>query len=164
MTVDMCPPIDPTVAIVLTFTDTDDEAAEVTVPPDCTGDEETPWWWNSLSWPFFDYRYGYAPPSAWLPGNVLLSAVPGESSIPISLVVSTPAADGQAGLASARQALEAAFTAGDLTLQFLMDADVAGEWQADPAVINWGPVSVLTLGMFTQEGAVVVPVNPVEAT
>jgi hypothetical protein len=83
---------------------------------------------------------------------------------PVSLVVRTAAADGQAGLTAAKATIEAAFRAVDLTISFLIDTVPVGAWRADPARINWGPVNILALGMFAQEGSVAVPVNPVEAT
>lgn len=157
---DLCPPIDPTVKVLLTWNDGDDT---LTLPPG-SGFDDLDSWWNVLSWPFFDYRYTYAPTSEWLPGGVLLSAVPGQTSIPIGIVVQTAATDGQAGLMTARAAVDEAFRAPDLTIAFLIDDVSVGEWAADPSIINWGPVSTPTLGIFALEGSAAVPVNPVEAT
>jgi hypothetical protein len=160
-----CTPVDPDVDVQLTWTDPDtSETVTLLLPWNCSDDPDTPWWWSEMTWPFFDYIYDYAPTSKWLPGQVLRSAVPGPASLPISLVVRTPAADGQAGLTAAKATIEAAFRAVDLTISFLIDTVPVGAWQADPARINWGPVNILALGMFAQEGSVAVPVNPVEAT
>jgi hypothetical protein len=163
----MCPALDPTIEVTLTWGTDEDET--LTVPPELSDDVE--WYWNALQWPFFDYRYGYAPPSDWLPGNVMLSAVPGGAAIPISLVVRTsynPMADDPATavtrLETRKATLSAAFARYGLTVAYIVEGVTVGTWAADPSVINWGAIDTQTYGLLVAQGVVSVPVNPPEAT
>lgn len=167
MSTSYCPPIDPDVELRLRYTDDSDDVITVLVPPECSDFNEDGYrfWWNSVAWPFFDYRYTYAPPSAWLPGNVLLSAVPGGATVPLSLVVEAePGVNAQANLQTGRDFLETLLRKDGLHFGYRIDGTLVANYDADPSIINWGPVNVLAMGVLALEGAVVIPINPVEAT
>lgn len=143
--------VDPTINIVLSWPA---DGADLVIGPDC---DDSGWWWTSLAFPAFDYRYETAPPSAWMGGDTLLSAVPAASTLPIGLAIH------EANLVSlevAKLQLTAAFKQLDLTITLMVDSTPVGIYPAFPSLIQWGQITPALYGLNVYEGSVVVPVNP----
>lgn len=151
-----CGPVDVAVSIVLG--DPDDPT--LVLPPEC---DEHGIWWNDLGEPAWDLRLEYAPPSAQVPGQVLLSAVEDLASLPLRVAVKGTTL---AQMLLRRETVTAALRAwpGTVTLTATVDGGepvvYGGPWQSFPAIPTWGKVDLDLLGLFVCEGAVSLPVNP----
>lgn len=121
--------------------------------------------WNQLVLPEWSLRTVYAPPSAWVPGNVMLSAV--EDSGEVAMVVSvegTSAAELETFKASLKTAL--AVWPGQVTVTLVEDTGstiIGGPWQSFPTVPRWGEVTALLHGEYLLDGLFSIPVNPAGA-
>lgn len=146
--------LDPLITVTLTWDD-----GELVLGPDCPDDGEG-LWWSSLLLPEFGYRYTQAPPSAWVPGNVLLAVVP--DSAALTLAVGAVGAD-TASLEAQKALLTAALAQWPYVVTITQGAVVVGAWRADPTMPRWGALAQQDVGLFAAEAAVSVPVNPVGA-
>lgn len=118
--------------------------------------------WNELVLPEWEYRYNYAPPSAWVPGNVLLSAVE-ESSTVTMKVVAMGATLADLEVQKARLGAALAFRRGEfkaVATDGLGPVNVGGPWPTIPTKPRWGGVTPTSLRMFYAEADFAVPVNP----
>lgn len=111
---------------------------------------------DGLSRPAFTIRKGYAPGSAFLPGQYLLTAV-GESGFLPALVYAH--GDTSADLEDAIAELEQA------TTQFAYDVELAIDgqaktWPADPELPDWGPVDTGFVKAHIAIASLVIPINP----
>jgi hypothetical protein len=155
--------VDPTITVVLSWPDPVDPAVTVTfeIPPEC---DDSGCWWNSLAFPEFDFRYGYAPPSSWIPGDILLSVV-GEAA-PLPLVIGVRGTDLD-DLKAQKAAVAAALRVEDLTVTLVATPDtgpdvILAEYEAQPAKPKWGPITPQLMGVLAAEGIVSIPCNPPE--
>lgn len=143
--------VDPTINIVLSWPGS---GGDFIIGPEC---DDSGWWWSSLEYPAFDYRYTTAPPSSWMGGDVLLAAVPAASTLPIGLAIHETSL---VALEVARLQLNTAFKQLDLTIALMVDGTPVGIYPAFPALIQWGPITPGLFGLNAAQGSVVVPVNP----
>lgn len=153
-----CATEDPTIEVVLIWGDGEEDT--LTLGPDCVDEEGL--WWNVLVLPAWTYRNTTAPPSAWVPGNVLLAAT--RESAVLTLTVAALAADTDA-LADQKALLEAALGQYPYTVQIdVTDPGGSpvtdGPWDAQPTLPQWGAMTPDQSGMFVAEGTVTIPVNP----
>jgi len=131
-----------------------------------TLDADTGLWWSEMQFPEWNLRYGYAPPSDLLPGNVLLSAVEDSGAIPMLVVAQgVSLADLEAQKALLRTAL------GKWTGTITVLADpgdpndsdtvIGGPWTTLPTVPQWsdGP-NPLKLEHLFAEAIFSIPVQP----
>lgn len=118
--------------------------------------------WATMSLPEWTLRYNYAPPSAYIPGNVLLSAVQdsGEVLMTVSIQASS-LAQMESMKAQVENALaawpgsfkaEATDSTGTVT--------IAGPWDTFPTVPGWGEVLTPVLDYYTVDTVFSLPVNP----
>jgi hypothetical protein len=118
--------------------------------------------WTELVLPEWSLRMTYAPPSAYVPGNVLLAAV--EDSGEVGMVV-TLEATSAAGLETLKTTLGNALAAwpGVVTVKLVEDAGetvIGGPWQSFPTRPRWGDMKALLNGIYLIDGAFSIPVNP----
>lgn len=144
---------DPIITVTLTW-----DGGELALTPDCPAGEGL--WWNALVLPPFAMRYTQAPPSAWVPGNVLLSAVP--DSAPLTLGVGVKG-DDVAGLEAQKAVLVDALGQWPYVVTITEGAATLGAWRADPTVPQWGALTQQDAGLFAVEAAVSIPLNPTGA-
>lgn len=121
--------------------------------------------WVTLSLPQWGYRYAYAPPSVWVQGNVLLSAVPDSGEV--AMVVSVEGTS-LADVEDQKAALEAALAAWPGEFKAVATDDngnttIAGPWQSFPTIPRWGDVLPTVLGYYLVEATFSIPVNPIGA-
>lgn len=121
--------------------------------------------WTSLALPEWSLRTVFAPPSAWVPGNVMLSAV--EDSGEMAMVVTIEEASA-ADLEVTKAALKTALGVwpGEVTVTLIEDAGstvIAGPWQSFPTVPRWGELTALLHGTYLIDGLFSIPVNPAGA-
>lgn len=145
---------DPLITVTLTWDD-----GELVLTPDCPDDGEG-LWWATLLLPAFAYRYTQAPPSAWVPGNVLLSAV-ADSSV-LTLGVGVVAGD-TTNLEAQKALLVDALGQWPYTVTVDQGGVTVGTWRADPTIPQWGALAQQDAGLFAAEAAVSIPVNPTGA-
>lgn len=138
--------------------------SELALGPDCPDDDEAGLWWNVLVLPDWAFRYTQAPPSAWVPGNVLLAATPDSSAL--TLVVAALGTD-TTTLEAQKDLLEAALSQWPFVVTIEVGegagAVTVGSWRADPTIPHWGAMTPQQSGLFAAEGAVSIPLNPVGA-
>lgn len=118
--------------------------------------------WTQLVLPEWSLRMRYAPPSDWIPGNVLLAAV--EDSGEMAMVVTLEAAS-IAALEALKASLKAALVVwpGQVTVTLVEDAGstvIEGPWQSFPTLPRWGEVTALLHGTYLIDGMFSIPVNP----
>lgn len=135
----------------------------LTLGPDCP--EERGAWWNSLQLPEWSYRMTYAPPSAYVPGNVLMAAVVDAGAITLRVVVKgTNLVDLEAEKAKVNAAVRAwpglvivTADTGD------GPTNIGGPWQSFPTIPAWGATTPQMYGMLVAEASISLPVNPAGA-
>ncbi len=76
--------LDPAIIVTLTWGDDDSLVLE----PDCPDDGVGLWYSSEVPLPAWTYRSTTAPPSAWVPGNILLAAVLDSSTFPLVIEAS----------------------------------------------------------------------------
>lgn len=134
------------------------------IPPECPPDAGGIAW-NAVADPEWEVRYTYAPPSQWVPGQMLLGAVTDAGSVPVSVIVrGTSLADLEARKAALSDALAA--WPGEYKAEATLGAEtvtVSGPWPTFPTVVRWGEMRVGILGRCVVEGLFALPVNPVGA-
>jgi hypothetical protein len=153
---------DPTITVNLSW-GTGETAGELVLPPECPGAGGA--WWNTLALPEWELRYTYAPPSEFVPGNVLLGAVEDSGAVVLGIAVrGTSLADLEARKVTIREALSA------WPGEFLATADegdgpvtIGGPWQTFPTLPRWGTVTPQRAGLYVAETTVSIPVNPAGA-
>lgn len=134
------------------------EEDPLVLPSTCTEDSS----WVEMALPDWELRYGYAPPSAWVPGNVLLSAVQDAGAVPMLVsVVGSSLAD----MESKKTELENALAAWPGLFQVDVTDDsgtvtIAGPWETFPTMAHWGDVLPTVLGYYLMEATFSLPVNP----
>lgn len=122
--------------------------------------------WTQLVLPDWSLRMGWAPPSNYVSGNVLLSAV--EDSGDVAMTVALEAASA-AALNLLMSDVKAALAVwyGEFSAISVDDEAVetviAGPWQSFPTVPRWGDVTALLRGTYYIDGTFSIPVNPVGA-
>lgn len=142
---------DPTVSVVLSWTD-----GLLVIPPTCDGAEGI--WWNALTLPDWSPRQTTAAPSAWQPGQVLLSSVVDAASIPMVVAVR---GETLAGLLDQQEVLREALDQHPMSVSIIADGTPLGQWSAFPTVPRWlTPVSPRAVSMLTTEAAFSLTVNP----
>lgn len=152
-----CVTVEPTISVSIYYGP--DEGDVLVIPPTC--DEGEGIWWNSLDLPAWGTRLAYAPPSVWIPGQVLLGATADSSTLPIRIAVRASTAD---GLEAQKQALADALW--QYALVIGIDADYDGDvtslglWRANPVIPSWGPVTPQRAGMLVAETTLSIPVQP----
>lgn len=155
--------------ITVGITETEDVGDGLTLWParrDLTGGPAAAGlWWNTLDLPGFTFRYDYAPTSRWLPGAVLLGAVPDASALNVTVVAQ---GTDLATLEAQKAALAAGLAQWTYTVfvsAVLAPADPVslGSWAAKPTLPVWGTVTPSLYGMLVCQGAVSIPVNPIGA-
>lgn len=118
--------------------------------------------WSFMTEPEWDLRTVTAPPSQWVPGNLLLAAVQESATVPMAVtIIGTDLEDlksRKVALDTALQAWPAYFRADVVTEAGA--SIVMGPWDAFPTRPRWGDVSVDLYGMYAQIGSFSVPVNP----
>lgn len=118
--------------------------------------------WTDLSLPEWSLRMLYAPPSGYIAGNVLLSAVEDAGDLALAISVQgSSIADLQSRKNTLRNAL--AVWPGEVTIRLVEDSGtsiIAGPWQSFPTVPRWGEVTALLSGIYYQDATVSIPVNP----
>jgi hypothetical protein len=135
------------------------------IPDDCP--VEGGIMWTSLGNPEWSLRLATAPPSLYVPGNVLLSAVEDSGEVPMTVLVrGSSLGDLEARKAAVRAALSAwpggtmQFLATDLGIEGSPPVSIGGPWGTFPTVPRWGAVEVNLLRYYSVEGVIAVPVNP----
>lgn len=118
--------------------------------------------WVALGLPEWEYRYNFTPPSAYVPGNVLLSLVQDVGAVPMVVSIQgTSLADMEAQKEIVRAKL-AAFPG--LFKVEAVTADetvtIAGPWESFPVIPKWGDVLTPLLDYYLVEGTFSLPVNP----
>lgn len=111
---------------------------------------------DGLSRPGFTIRRGYAPGSAFLPGQYLLTAVTESSTLPVIIYAH---GDTSAEVEAAIAELNTAAT------QFAYDVTLAIDgqamtWPADPELPDWGPVDTGLIRAHIAIASLVIPINP----
>lgn len=150
---------DPVITVTLTWGDDEDETMDL--PPSCDDDEGM--WWQTLLWPQFAMRYTTAPPSAWIPGQQLLAAVPDLAAVTMTAAVrgtdteTTEAQKVLLGAVLAQWPLQVTVT----SVQGDEDPVEMGSWSGQPSLPLWGPVTPQRAGMYVAECSIQIPVNPV---
>lgn len=154
--------VDPTITVSLSWGE-GEGAGALTLPPECPGTAGA--WWNTLALPEWELRYTYAPPSAHVPGNVLLAAVEDSGAVVLGIAVRGTSL---ASLEAEKASVKAALAAWPGT--FTVEADqgdgpvsLAGPWQTFPTVPRWGAVTPQRAGLYVAETVVSIPVNPAGA-
>lgn len=117
-------------------------------------------WWNALTLPAWTMRYTNAPPSSYVPGNVLLAYTPDSSSL--TMVVAALGVD-TATLETQKALLEAALSRFTYVVTIKVDDEPVDAWRAQPTIPQWGTMTPQRSGLFVAEAALLIPVNPVEA-
>lgn len=152
----ICADQDPTITITLST-----GAEPLVIGPDCV---DTGIWWNALSLPAWAMRYEYAPPSQFLPGQMLLSAIPEAGAVTVAVVargadldaVETQKALLASVLAQWRYTITVAATPDGGSPTVLGDT-----YDAKPTIPIWGqPVDTAEAGMLVAVGTASIPVNP----
>lgn len=146
--------VDPLITVTLTWGG--DDPGDLVLTPDCPDDDGM--WWATLVLPDFAYRYTSAPPSAWVPGNVLLAVVP--DSAALALTVGVKGSD-TATLEAQKALLTAALAQWPYTVTVDQGGVTVGAWRADPTMPRWGALAQQDAGLFAAEAVVSIPVNPV---
>ena len=140
---------------------------DVTIGPEedplvISSDCDDPIAWVAMGLPEWDYRYNYAPPSGYVPGNVLLSIVPDSGAVPMTVSIQgTSLADVETQKALVQTKLAAwpgLFKAEAITAEETVI--IAGPWESFPVIPKWGDVLVPLLGHYLVEGTFSLPVNP----
>lgn len=90
-------------------------------------------WISGVGEPAFDFRYGYAPDSAHIPGSTLLSAVLEMSSLPVTIYAR---AASSAALETLRNEVRAAVSQFSYTVTLTVDG-IASSFSADPVWPHW---------------------------
>lgn len=156
----VCQTDDPIILIKMLYAN-GEETLEI--GPDCP--EERGAWWSSLQMPDWAYRYTYAPPSAYVPGNVLMSAVIDAGAVTMRVAVKgTTIADLEAEKAKVNAAC-AAWPGLIIVTADTGDgpSTIGGPWQSFPTVPSWGPTTPQMLGLLVAEATISLPVNPAGA-
>lgn len=151
----ICAAGDPAVDVTLSTAD-----EPLVIGADCV---ESGLWWNVLTLPQWAMRYEYAPPSRFLPGQALLSAVPDAAAVAITVVARGADLDA----VETQKALLAAVVGQwryTITIDATLDGGTPttlGSWDAKPTVPVWGPdVDPDIVGLLVALGTVLIPVNP----
>lgn len=156
-----CLTVDPTISVSIYYGP--EEGDVLVIPPTCP-EGESGLWWNALQLPDWGVRYTYAPPSAWVPGQVLLGAVGEAAAIPLRVAVRGTDGD---DLEAQKAVLAAAlFTyAAVIGIDADYDGDVTniGLYRMDPVIPGWGPVTPQRAGMLAVETSLSIPVQPTGA-
>lgn len=111
---------------------------------------------DGTEWPRFGMRREYAPPSAFVPGELLLSAVSGPAEWQFTVYAH---GDDAAEIAAAMDELEAALT----QFTFSVTLNVNGmtrTYPADPDFPDWGEVDSGMARKFLARATVRLQVNP----
>lgn len=121
--------------------------------------------WTKMSLPDWELRNTYAPPSAYVPGNVLLAAVPDSGAIPMTVSVEGTSLD---DLEDKKVELETALAAWPGLFKAVATDDtgtvtIAGPWKTFPTIPRWGDVLPTVLGHYLLEATFSLPVNPTGA-
>lgn len=133
-----------------------DRASLSLAPLVITGDAAQPMWLDpSVNRPTFEYRRNYAPPSSWMAGQTLLSAVLDASTVPA--VVYLRAAT-SAALATLEDELTTALGQWSYGLTLTVDG-VARAFEAEITAPSFTLDSGLVEAHMSR-AAVVIPVNP----
>jgi hypothetical protein len=144
--------------IVVSLTRGDDPA--LVIGPDCP-DDGVGVWWTSIVLPQWAYRYTQAPPSAWVPGNVLMAAVVDSTTLALAL---TCQGTDQASLEAQKQALTDTLGQWPYYAGVTIGTTPLGTYRADPTIPLWSvPLAQQDVGLFIAEGTVSIPLNPVGA-
>jgi len=144
---------------LITVTIAGDDVEDVVLGPDCPeGDEGL--WWNALVLPDFAYRYTQAPPSQWVPGTLLLAAVPDAATL--TLGVAAIGTD-TVTLESQKAILANALAQWPFTVTVAVGGTTVGSWRADPTIPRWGEMTQQDVGLFAAEAAVSITVQPTGA-
>jgi hypothetical protein len=151
-----CVPGDPAIEVTIGYGD-----ETLVLTPDCV--DAPGLWWSILVPPLFAYRYTSAPPSAWVPGDVLLAVVEdvGTLNMTVGAIGSTTAE-----LEAQKALLDTALATWPWTLTItITDPDTSvtteGPWEAHPTVPNWGDLDPLWVGTYAAEAVIVATLNPV---
>lgn len=146
---------------ILTVRFTWDDTGELELPPTRPDEGLAGLWWNSLTLPDWTMRYTQAPPSAYVPGNVLLAYVPDSSSLTLGVVA---LGSDTATLETQKAIVESALGAHwPFTVHIDVDGVAVYSWRSDPTTVRWGTMTPQRSGLFVAEGAVAIPVQPVGA-
>ncbi len=121
--------------------------------------------WVTMGLPEWEYRYNYAPPSDWVPGNVLLSVV--EDSGAVRMVVSVQGSS-LADMEAKKSEVKAALAAwpGLFKVEAITTDEtvvIAGPWESFPVIPKWGAVLTPLLDHYLVECTFSLPVNPYES-
>lgn len=118
--------------------------------------------WANMTLPEWGLRSVFAPPSAYVPGDVLLSAV--RDSAAVTMTVSVQASslpDLEAKKAQVETALAAWPGEFKAVVNDINDTVVmAGPWQTFPVIPSWGDVIIPLLDYYYVETTFSLQVNP----
>lgn len=121
--------------------------------------------WTRMGLPEWQFRYAFAPPSAYVSGNALLAAVRDSGDILMTISVEgTSLADMEAKKTQVETALTAwpGLFRADATDQN-GTVTIAGPWETFPTLPKWGEVLPTVLGHYIVETTFSLPVNPAGA-
>jgi hypothetical protein len=146
---------DPTTTLAITTA-----GSPLEVGPDCPDGTGT--WWTAITLPAWAYRNEYAPPSPWLPGQVLLSAVPDQSSLAVAVGAK---ASTLTALQAQKAALDDALAQWRYTVTLTavsgLETVTIGSWLAQPCAVVWGDLDTQPWGQeYVAVGSAAIPVNP----
>lgn len=118
--------------------------------------------WTKMALPDWEFRYTYAPPSIYVPGNVLMAAVQDSGAVPMTVSVE---GSSLADLEVKKAELETALAAwpGSFKVDAMDDngtVTIAGPWESFPTLPRWGDVLPTVLGHYLLEATFSLPVNP----
>lgn len=148
--------LDPTIEVHLSRPG---EEGDLIIGPDCV--DEQGLWWSSIVLPQWTYRYTQAPPSAWVPGNVLLAAVVESASLVMSVAA---LGTDQVTLNAQKAVLADTVAQWPYYVTVLIGGTTLGTWKADPTIPQWPiPLAQQDAGLYVDEAIVTIPLNPVGA-
>lgn len=122
--------------------------------------------WTQLVLPEWTLRMGWAPPSNFVAGNVLLSAVEDSGDVAMVVALEAETADALTALMAEVKAALIVWP-GEFSVISVDDNDVetvvAGPWQSFPTVPRWGEITALLHGTYYIDGSFSITVNPAGA-
>lgn len=118
--------------------------------------------WVKMGLPEWTLRYLYAPPSNYVAGDVLLSAVPDSGAVAMTLSVE---GSSLSDLEDKKAQVEAALSAwpGLFKVEVTDNTEtvtIAGPWTTFPTTCGWGDVLTPLLDHYLVETSFSLPVNP----
>lgn len=136
------------------------EDAPLVLSPDCG--QEPGITWTALGLPEWSLRYLYAPPSNYVPGDVLLATVRDSGAVVLTISVQGSSL-GDMETKKAQVATALAAWPGEFKVEATdvnETVTIAGPWETFPATPSWGEVRMPLLEYYYVETTFSLPVNP----